>query len=304
VNEQLLYSLENDETPSKIPINKKLIVTVPSAPPLPALAPRVTQRLRSQHKLPPLPQTGQEVTPRRLLPSKSLTDLGSAMKGIILTESGTVIPTPTKSESDDSGEEEANGDDEGRAGPSRLPSNNVSNNGSEAETTASWEKGPYEFAPSVDASHVTARHRPVRRRSIAQPSRPPATGSLIPKISASTLTVPLPVGTTTTIPTNPSIKEGLAAAMTTSLPPAPVWDLADEESLPSPFAKRNTDFSVYTTDKGADTKPNSGGSSLSSTSSSKSIKSSRGSLISRAMKASGEAQKALARRQADMKPSL
>lgn len=307
VNEQPLYSLENDETPSKLPVNKKSTVTLPPVPPLPALAPRVAQRLRPQHKNLPISQPGQQVTPRRLLPSKSLTDLGSAMKGIILTETGTVIPTPTKSESEDGGEEEDNGDDEGKAGPSRLPSHNVS----EAETTASWEQGPYEFAPDLDASHVTARHRPIRRRSIAQPSGslrpsmpPSATTSMIPKITTSALAVALPAGTNNTIPTNPSIKEGLAAAMTTTLPPAPIWDLADEESLPSPFAKRNTDFSVYTADKAADMKSGSGSSSLSSTSSSKGIKAGRGSLISRAMKASGEAQKALARRQADMKPSL
>lgn len=69
---------------------------------LPALPPAALQRLQSQQSLrkptflaePLQPVSSEPETPRRLISTKSLTDIGSAMKGVILTDSGAALPTP------------------------------------------------------------------------------------------------------------------------------------------------------------------------------------------------------------------
>lgn len=94
-----------------------------------------------------------------------------------------------------------------------------------------------------------------------------------------------------------------SGASSSTIRPAPIWDHEDEENLPSPFVKKNIDFSVYSrADRGlvapaGATGAAVAGKGLGATASNKP----RTSMISKALKATGEAQKALARRQAESK---
>jgi len=143
------------------------------------------------------------------------------------------------------------------------------------------------------------RHRLPRRRSILQPSisRPtmppqPASTTMIPRAAPSGSVQPQP-------------RSDSSAASSIAARAAPLWDHDDEENLPSPFAKRNVDFgrngnggAVLT--NGAMSNGPGRGLTLPSVLASKP----RTSNISKALKASGEAQKAITRRLAEGKTSV
>jgi hypothetical protein len=191
------------------------------------------------------------------------------MKGVILTETGTVLPTPVRHDSS-----------------VRGTSLDLDGAGADAGGSSRSEAG----ATSGE------RHRLPRRRSILQPSssRPTmpqsATTSMIPRVPS------LPGQQQ-----QPNSDASGASSSTTR--PAPIWDHEDEENLPSPFVKKNIDFSVYSrADRdlvGPAGAPGSAavGRGAGATASHKP----RTSMISKALKATGEAQKALARRQAEGK---
>lgn len=252
---------------------------MPVLPPLPALPPAALQRLQPQHVRKPAflsePPPAQHETPRRLISSKSLTDIGSAMKGVILTETNTALPTPMRRESG-----------------VRGASLDLDNGAAEASGSSSSE-----------GQTISERHRLPRRRSILQPSssRPTmpqsATTSLIPRVPSGSS------GQSQSVAESSS--SGGSSLITERA--APVWDHDDEENLPSPFAKRNIDFSVYSrADRGSGAAVNGtvpGGAARATIAASVASKP-RTSMISKALKASGEAQKALARRQAEGKSSI
>ncbi|KAF8320687.1 hypothetical protein DL93DRAFT_1723551 [Clavulina sp. PMI_390] len=192
-----------------------------------------------------------------------MTDLGSAMKGVILTETGTALPTPIRRETTPRGI------------------------GSERDQDALGEA-------SSGAESAAERQRGPRRRSMAQ-SRPilpsSSTTSMIPRV-----------------PSSGSAQSTAESSSSASTAPrsAPVWDHEDEENLPSPFIKKNVDFSTYSRDRGisaaSSTAPSRPASSLASKP--RSSPTTATSIFSRAFKASGEAQKALARRQGEVKSGV
>ncbi|KAF8325190.1 uncharacterized protein EI90DRAFT_3073278 [Cantharellus anzutake] len=306
-------SIPHDDTPSKISNPKHHVTPVPPLPPQGPRAPGI-QRLKPQthhmNTTPLLRPGNQNETPRRLMPSRSMTDLGSAMKGVVLSDTGIAIPTPARKFSNESNTAGLHANSPtSSACPTDYP-----------DTTDTQEESSSSYEDVVDTKNVTARPRVARRRSIAQP---------VP-ISSNRVNIP-PAIPTTLIPrvhqqgsidkgslsSNPSIQDSVNAAISSSLPLAPVWDFTDEENLPSPFMKRNTDFSVYAREgSGSGSGSTSGDGKYAvgpetkmapphvRSISAPSAKTGRQSLISQAVKASGEAQRALARRQADMKPGM
>lgn len=268
---------DDDDTPLKNNLPRRQ-VTLPT-PPLPALPPAAVQRLQPQHTRRPAflneSPPSQIETPRRLTPSKSLTDLGSAMKGVILTETGTALATPVRRDTVSS---------------SRGASLDI-------------ENGTGEASGSSGSESQGERHRLPRRRSILQQ---PSSSSLRPPMPphpATTSQIPqLPSGSVQPQPlsSDPSASSSIVTRA------APLWDHDDEENLPSPFAKRSVDFSTYSrngvTSTANQNQNGTGGRgiSLPSVLGNKP----RTSNISKALKASGEAQKALARRLAEGKSSI
>ncbi|QRV79417.1 Serine/threonine-protein kinase [Ceratobasidium sp. AG-Ba] len=125
------------------------------------------------------------------LASKSMTNLGSAMRGVVLTDSGTVIPTPMKSAADSTIMASASTimDDRPLSAPQL----------GEAASSSALESSSEGEAPKPP--------RPARRSTVGPAARPIG-------VSANPVT-------------------GWVAA------PAPVYDMADEENLPSPFIKRS-----------------------------------------------------------------
>lgn len=255
--------------------------------PLPALPPAALQRLQPQQPLrkpsfmADQPQaTSEPETPRRLISSKSLTDIGSAMKGVVLTDSGAALPTPL---------------------PARANSDNTRAIAALSGIIASSSQQDVTSRGSLDLPRVQTQplaERPQsslgRKKSILQSMRPSilqsATTSVIPRVRSSM--------------DKRESGEGSSAASSSSggsSAPAPVWNLDDEENLPSPFAKRNVDFGVYGRAAGTVLPLNTA--TALKPSGSAAVKS-RPSLISRALKASGDAQRALARRQVEGKAGV
>lgn len=187
-----------------------------------------------------------------------------------MTETGTALPTPARRDN----------------APRGLSLDIDSENGGETSSGAE------------SSSAAGERQRMPRRRSIVQSS------SSRPAMPQS--------ATTSLIPRVPSSANGLQqmneSSSSTSLSSraAPVWDHEDEENLPSPFVKRNVDFSAYARPDRGVVGPagilaaNIAGKGANSSLTAKP----RTSMISKALKASGEAQKALARRQAEGKTSV
>jgi len=259
-----------DDMPSRVSTARRH-PTIPPVPPLPALPLPAVQRLQPQQSRKPTflsdPPPCQHETPRRLATSKSMTDLGSAMKGVILTETGTELPTPVRQHSG-----------------VRGASLDLAGAGADAGGTSS------EVVGTNGERHRLPMRRSILQRSSSRPTMPQsATTSMIPR-------VPFSSGQQ-----QPAADISGASSSTTR--PAPIWDHEDEENLPSPFVKKNIDFSVYSrADRGV-VGPASGSGSVAigrgtvPTAPNKP----RTSMISRALKATGEAQKALARRQAEGK---
>ncbi len=255
---------------------------------------------------PPRP-SNQNETPKRLTPSISMADIGSAMKGVVLTDSGVAVPTPARKYSNESNTAGLHGDSAtSSAEATDYP-----------DTTDTQEESSSSYEDVVSSKHVVARTRTARRRSIAQP------------IPASSSRPGIPASITTSLISRvhqqggvdkgslSSNSGGVTAAVSSSLPPPPVWDFTDEENLPSPFIKRSTDFTTYTREQSSSGSGSASGEGKYGVGSDPkpvpphvrsisvpSTRTGRPSLISRAVKASGEAQKALARRQAETQPTM
>ena len=259
----------------------------------------------------PVSRSGnQSETPKRLAPSRSMTDLGSAMKGVVLTDTGMAVPTPARKYSNESNTVGLHGD-------SPISSAEATDY---PDTTDTQEESSSSHEDVISSKNIVARPRITRRRSIAQtvstsssrPGIPPfITASLIPRVNQQG---GIDKGS---LSSNSGVYDGVTATVSSSLPRAPVWDFTDEESLPSPFIKRNTDFAVYTREQSSSGSGSASGEGRNGvgmdptsmpphakSNSASSGKTRRPSLISRAVKASGEAQKALARRQAEGKPNM
>lgn len=131
------------------------------------------------------------------LASKSMTNLGSAMRGVVLTDSGTVIPTPIKG----------------------------------AEPIASTSANPLDDRPvsaPIPAPQLSDAAPGPLERSSSESEAP-----RIPRLARRSTVGPAarPIGA-------PAPAAGPSTAGSWVSAPAPVYDLADEENLPSPFLKR------------------------------------------------------------------
>ncbi|KAB5595140.1 Serine/Threonine kinase catalytic domain containing protein [Ceratobasidium theobromae] len=134
-------------------------------------------------------------TPRaRRLVSRSMTNLGSAMRGVILTDSGEIIPTPAKGEMITSSSDTTIDD---RTVNAPIPAPQLT------------EAAPPPLLERSSSDGEGTKSTKLARRSTVGPAARP---------------IGVPATTTTTT-------IGWVA------PPA-VYDLADEENLPSPFLKR------------------------------------------------------------------
>ncbi|KAG8985376.1 G2-specific serine/threonine protein kinase [Tulasnella sp. 427] len=210
----------------------------------------------------------------RRLASKSNPNLGSAMKGVILTASGIALKTPMPGQTHE----------EAPPVPA-LPSLTSVLQGRMSLDSPE----PAKLATTNEADPARVR---LRRRSTISAPLPPAAPQ-----------PPLPSAPATTVTFNPA-----------TLPPAPVYNLEDEENLPSPFMKKGvaeTKASGWRSGLGFKKKTsllslaaaNAATASSATTTSSKpssiptgpSSKSSRAS-FAKAVKASEDAQKALLRR--------
>ncbi|KAG8954570.1 G2-specific serine/threonine protein kinase [Tulasnella sp. 419] len=139
----------------------------------------------------------------RRLASRSNPNLGSAMKGIVYTATGQTIVTP-----DQEAEEEI---PPVPPLPSVIPS--IQHLLCDAQKMADSPEAIRQLSTSESSSGVRVR----RRSTVTGASRPS-----IAHVSSAPTGIPASTW-------NPS-----------NLPPAPVYDLDDEENLPSPFLKRNT----------------------------------------------------------------
>lgn len=138
----------------------------------------------------------QQTPMAKRLASKSMTNLGSAMRGVVLTESGTVVPTPIKSILD----------------PIASPTNPLLEDRTMyAPTPTPQFTDPAPPAPlerSASESDAPRLPRLARRSTVGPAARPI------------------------------SVPSGSGSGNPWASAPAPVYDFADEENLPSPFIKR------------------------------------------------------------------
>jgi hypothetical protein len=228
-----------------------------------------------------------------------MTDLGSAMKGVILTDSGTALSTPIRA---------------GGESPSDSRGALPTVASVAAIASAHGEAGD-NLVADAQSSGPPERSHPIlpRRKSILHP--PSSRPSMHP--SSTTSVIPRTAGAPAYGDGWPSTTREESGAGPSSAPsaaatqaPASVWNLEDEENLPSPFAKRNINFSAYGRVQASTSVATSGSLPAVSTLSSmgKTLGSlankPRSSMISKALKASGEAQRALARRQAEGKAGI
>ncbi|KAG8921069.1 G2-specific serine/threonine protein kinase, partial [Tulasnella sp. 417] len=168
----------------------------------------VSKRSQDQNA-PPLVNPNPKQTPGsgRRLASKSNPNLGSAMKGVILTASGIALKTPVAGQTHD----------EVPPPVPALPS--LTSVLQQRMSLDSPESAKLLAATDADAGRT--RHR---RRS--------------------TISAPLPVeGPPPPMPSAPATTSNFNPA---TLPPAPVYNLEDEENLPSPFMKKGVQESKAT----------------------------------------------------------
>lgn len=138
----------------------------------------------------------QQTPMAKRLASKSMTNLGSAMRGVVLTDSGTVVPTPIKGVGID---------------PMASPSNPL-------------EDRP--FSAPIPAPQLSdAIPLPGLERSASE-SDAPRVPRLIRRSTVGPAARPI------------SVPSGSGSVNSWASAPAPVYDMADEENLPSPFIKR------------------------------------------------------------------
>ncbi|TFY79583.1 hypothetical protein EWM64_g4429 [Hericium alpestre] len=204
----------------------------------------LTKDLREQ--TPPRIRRPAYETPVNRNISKTAFPVASAMKGVILTETGEPLATPTPAEFANLFIETPKASDLGFA----KIFNFDDDSGDEAENKAPppsplKQKGrPGAVEQSAPASRSTA--------SSDSQSQKPATGTRLRRPSTLASRPNLRGNTAPTASSSTSSGEdsksssSAASSTTTERPqttrsasaPAPVWDLADEENLPSPFLKR------------------------------------------------------------------
>ncbi|KAG8893230.1 G2-specific serine/threonine protein kinase [Tulasnella sp. 403] len=163
---------------------------------------RVSSSRRSQDQnIPPVSSTNaaqlnaSKTGSAKRLASKSNPNLGSAMKGVVLTESGIELETPVRRSEDIP------------PVPALPPLLSVLND------PKMMLESP-EPARQLSASDTEVPRNRLRRRStISAPQRPPVVQSA-------------------------SAPAAIPALNPATLPPAPIYDLNDEENLPSPFMKK------------------------------------------------------------------
>ncbi|KAF8609002.1 hypothetical protein BDV93DRAFT_214739 [Ceratobasidium sp. AG-I] len=138
----------------------------------------------------------QQTPMAKRLASKSMTNLGSAMRGVVLTDSGTVVPTPIR----------------GGADPTVSPSNPLFDDRTlNAPIPAPQLTDAIPIAPlerSASESDAPRLPRLARRSTVGPAARPI------------------------------SVPSGSGSVNSWASAPAPIYDMADEENLPSPFIKR------------------------------------------------------------------